>query len=76
LICNLPLPTFTLSLSLLQLLLSLARGLFSEQRSLERLIFKIILQAKDLLKVERCTVYLLERKMYDLVSAAAGDRRV
>ncbi len=52
-----------------QLLLSLARGLFSEQRSLDRLIFKIISEAKVMLKVERCTVYLLDRKMYNLVSA-------
>ena len=34
----------------LQLLLSLARGLFTEQRNLQRLIFKIISEAKDLLR--------------------------
>ena len=43
-------PSFTLPLSLLQLLLSLARGLFTEQRNLQRLIFKIISEAKDLLR--------------------------
>ena len=40
----------TILLLILQLLLSLARGLFTEQRNLQRLIFKIISEAKDLLR--------------------------
>ena len=35
--------------------------------SLERLVSTIIMEAKELLKCERCTVYLLELKMYDQV---------
>ena len=54
--------------SFFQLLLSLARSLFQEQMSLERLVSTIITEAKELLKCERCTVYLLELKMYDQVS--------
>jgi cGMP-specific 3',5'-cyclic phosphodiesterase len=53
---------------LFQLLLSLARSLFQEQMSLERLVTTIIKEAKDLLKCERCTFYLLDLKMYDAVS--------
>ena len=48
-------------------MLSLARSLFQEQMSLERLVSTIIMEAKELLKCERCTVYLLELKMYDQV---------
>ena len=48
-------------------MLSLARSLFQEQMSLERLVSTIITEAKELLKCERCTVYLLELKMYDQV---------
>ena len=55
----------------LQLLLSLARSLFQEQVSLERLVETIIKQAKDMLKCQRCTVYLLDLKMYDQVSGGA-----
>ena len=54
----------------LQLLLSLARSLFQEQMSLERLVTTIIKEAKDLLKCERCTFYLLDLKMYDAVSSS------
>ncbi|XP_033757237.1 cGMP-specific 3',5'-cyclic phosphodiesterase-like isoform X5 [Pecten maximus] len=43
-----------------QLLLNLARGVFEEQTSLEKLLQKIILQSQDLLKCERCLVYLLD----------------
>lgn len=51
-----------------QLLLSLAKNLFEEQMSLERLVSTIITEAKSLLKCERCTVYLLDLRMYDAVS--------
>jgi len=50
-----------------QLLLSLAKSLFQEQTSLDRLITTIIREAKDMLKCERCTVFLLDLKMYDQV---------
>jgi hypothetical protein len=43
-----------------QLLLSLARGIFQEQTSLEKLVQKIMLDAQDLLKCERCSVYLID----------------
>ncbi|CAL1549169.1 unnamed protein product, partial [Lymnaea stagnalis] len=43
-----------------QLLLHLARGIFEEQSNLEKLVQKIMLDAQDLLKCERCYVYLLE----------------
>ena len=51
-----------------QLLLSLAKSLFEEQVSLERLVSTIITEAKSLLKCDRCTVYLLDLRMYDEVS--------
>ena len=38
-----------------------------EQMSLDRLVSTIIAEAKDMLKCERCTVYLLDLKMYDEV---------
>ena len=50
-----------------QLLLSLAKSLFEEQMSLERLVSTIITEAKSLLTCERCTVYLLDLRMYDAV---------
>ncbi|XP_070212338.1 cGMP-specific 3',5'-cyclic phosphodiesterase-like isoform X3 [Littorina saxatilis] len=43
-----------------QLLLHLARGIFQEQTNLEKLVQKIMLDAQDLLKCEKCCVYLLE----------------
>lgn len=56
-----------LFLILLQLLLSLAKSLFEEQMILERLVSTIITEAKSLLKCERCTVYLLDLRLYDAV---------
>ena len=44
-----------------QLMLELARGIFREQNSLERLVRKIMHEAQDLLQCERCVVYLIER---------------
>ena len=55
------------SVFVLQLLLSLAKSLFEEQMSLERLVSTIITEAKSLLTCERCTVYLLDLRMYDAV---------
>ncbi|BFY98626.1 hypothetical protein BsWGS_01666 [Bradybaena similaris] len=43
-----------------QLLLYLARGIFLEQSNLEKLVQKVMLDAQDLLKCEKCSVYLLE----------------
>ena len=54
--------------------MSLARSLFQEQMSLERLVTTIIREAKDLLKCERCTFYLLDLKMYDAVSSAESHQ--
>ena len=56
-----------------QLLLSLAKSLFQEQSSLDRLITTIIREAKDMLKCERCTVFLLDLKMYDQVSPSSEN---
>ncbi|XP_046371054.1 cGMP-specific 3',5'-cyclic phosphodiesterase-like [Haliotis rufescens] len=42
-----------------QLLLNLARGVFEEQTRLQQLVQKIMVDAQQLLKCERCSVYLL-----------------
>ncbi|XP_071169821.1 cGMP-specific 3',5'-cyclic phosphodiesterase-like isoform X3 [Mytilus galloprovincialis] len=43
-----------------QMLLNLARGVFTEQTNLDKLIKKIMLDAQGLLKCERCSVYLID----------------
>ncbi|XP_074095924.1 phosphodiesterase 6 isoform X1 [Cotesia typhae] len=43
-----------------QILLNLARSIFEEQNNLECLVTKIMTEAKELLKCERCLVYLLD----------------
>ncbi|KAJ8687827.1 hypothetical protein QAD02_023621 [Eretmocerus hayati] len=43
-----------------QILLNLARNIFEEQNNLECLVTKIMTEAKELLKCERCIVYLLD----------------
>lgn len=43
-----------------QILLNLARSIFAEQNNLECLVSKIMTEAKELLKCERCAVYLLD----------------
>ena len=43
-----------------QILLNLARSIFEEQNNLECLVTKIMTEAKELLKCERCAVYLLD----------------
>ena len=40
--------------------LSLARGIFEEQQHLDSLVERIMLEAQDMLKCERCSVYLVE----------------
>ena len=41
--------------------------------SLERLVSTIITEAKELLKCERCTVYLLDLKLYDQVNSKVSQ---
>lgn len=43
-----------------QILLNLARSIFAEQNNLECLVSKIMTEAKELLKCERCAVFLLD----------------
>lgn len=43
-----------------QILLNLARSIFAEQNNLECLVTKIMTEARQLLKCERCAVFLLD----------------
>ncbi|KAL5284780.1 hypothetical protein ACFFRR_006850 [Megaselia abdita] len=43
-----------------QILLNLARSIFEEQNNLECLVTKIMTEARELLKCERCSVYLVD----------------
>ncbi|GAB0087546.1 Phosphodiesterase [Sergentomyia squamirostris] len=43
-----------------QILLNLARNIFAEQSNLECLVTKIMQEARELLKCQRCAVYLLD----------------
>lgn len=43
-----------------KLLLDLAKKLFEDQTSLDRMVTKIMMQATELVKCERCTVLLLD----------------
>lgn len=43
-----------------QILLNLARSIFEDQNNLECLVTKIMTEAKELLKCEKCAVYLLD----------------
>jgi cGMP-specific 3',5'-cyclic phosphodiesterase len=43
-----------------QILLNLARSIFEEQNNLQCLVTKIMTEARDLLKCERCAVFLLD----------------
>ncbi|XP_012160429.1 cGMP-specific 3',5'-cyclic phosphodiesterase isoform X1 [Ceratitis capitata] len=43
-----------------QILLSLARNIFEEQNNLECLVTKIMTEARELLKCERCAVFLVD----------------
>lgn len=54
-------------------MLNLARGIFEEQTSLERLIQKVMLDSQDMLKCERCTVYLTEESMSKVISTPRHD---
>jgi len=44
----------------MKLLLDLAKKLFEDQTSLDRMVTKIMMQATELVKCERCTVLLLD----------------
>ncbi|XP_064105457.1 cGMP-specific 3',5'-cyclic phosphodiesterase-like [Macrobrachium nipponense] len=55
-----------------QLLLQLARGIFEEQTSLDRLVTKIMTEARELLKCQRCSVYLLDPQVEDEKDSAGG----
>lgn len=50
------------------MLLNLARSIFEEQNNLECLVTKIMTQARDLLKCERCAVFLLDLNCCEAVS--------
>ena len=43
-----------------KLLLELAKKLFEDQTSLDRMVSKIMMQSTELVKCERCTVLLLD----------------
>ncbi|GIY06970.1 cGMP-specific 3',5'-cyclic phosphodiesterase [Caerostris darwini] len=50
-----------------QLLLSLAKSIFEETSSLDRLINKIMVKAEELLQCEKCRVYLVDTEQEDMV---------
>lgn len=58
-----------------QILLNLARNIFEEQNNLECLVTKIMTEAKELLKCERCAVYLLDLDCGEAVSALSIHER-
>lgn len=49
-----------------QMLLSLARNIFSEQTNLDKLVTKIMIDGLDVMKCERCSIYLLKCEQDDL----------
>ena len=49
-----------------QLLLSLARSIFEETSSLDRLINKIMIKAQELLQCEKCRVYLVDTERQEV----------
>lgn len=49
------------------MLLSLARSIFEEQNNLDCLVSKIMTQARDLIKCERCVVFLLDLECEEAV---------
>lgn len=51
-----------------QILLNLARSIFEEQNNLECLVTKIMKEARDLLKCERCAVFLVDLECCEAVS--------
>jgi hypothetical protein len=57
----------------LQILLNLARSIFEEQNNLQCLVTKIMTEARDLLKCERCAVFLLDTECCEAVSDCLTD---
>jgi cGMP-specific 3',5'-cyclic phosphodiesterase len=51
-----------------QILLNLARSIFEEQTNLECLVTKIMMEARELLKCERCAVFLMDQECCESVS--------
>jgi len=51
-----------------QILLNLARSIFEEQNNLECLVTKIMTEARELLKCERCSVFLVDLDCCEAVS--------
>lgn len=51
-----------------QILLNLARSIFEEQNNLECLVTKILTEARELLKCQRCAVFLLDLDCCESVS--------
>lgn len=51
-----------------QILLALARSIFEEQSNLECLVTKIMTEARELLKCERCAVFILDTDHCESVS--------
>jgi cGMP-specific 3',5'-cyclic phosphodiesterase len=62
-----------LSVRVWQILLNLARSIFEEQNNLECLVTKIMTEARDLLKCERCAVFLLDTECCEAVSCGHHD---
>ncbi|CAH1783003.1 unnamed protein product [Owenia fusiformis] len=57
-----------------QMLLKMARSIFEEQSNLDNLVQKIMLESQDLLKCERCSVYIIDDTMEgDIVFEKAFD---
>lgn len=55
-----------------QILLNLARSIFEEQNNLECLVTKIMTEARELLKCERCSVFLVDLDCCEAVSYYTG----
>ena len=57
-----------------QILLNLARSIFEEQNNLECLVTKIMKEARDLLKCERCAVFLVDLECCEAVMIQSDYR--
>lgn len=56
---------------IIQILLNLARSIFEEQNNLECLVTKIMTEARDLLKCERCAVFLVDSNCGEQVKVSS-----
>ena len=50
----------------MQVLLQLARGIFEEQTNLDNCVYKIMLEAQELIACERCMVFLIDETIQDV----------